>query len=161
MIEERASGVKEYLCGLNFSPEDDFSHTLWHTLCITVKAIDHFYGSRMFSPLERRRFNRLIIPLPVRYQTFHPESGELHEGCGIIRDISLTGSFFHLDQAGSLHPGQLITLTISAPLPCMDIQQIAHFTAHGEVVRLEPPGPANPNYGVAVHFLEDLSFATA
>ena len=115
----------------------------------------------MFSPLERRRFNRLIIPLPVRYQTFHPESGELHQGYGVIRDISLSGSYFHLDHAASFQPGQLLSLTIAAPLPCLDIEHISHFTAQGEVVRLEPPGPANPNYGVAVNFLQNLSFAIA
>lgn len=115
----------------------------------------------MFSPLERRRFNRLIIQLPVSYQTFHPESGELHQGHGVIRDISLSGSFFHLDHEAPFQPGQLLSLTIAAPLPFMDIEHISHFTAQGEVVRLEPPGPSNPNYGVAVNFLENLSFAIA
>ena len=115
----------------------------------------------MFSPLERRRFSRLIIPLPVCYHTFHPESGELHQGCGVIRDISLSGSYFHLDHAASFLPGQLLSLTISAPLPGLDIEHISHFTAQGEVIRLDPPGPANPNYGVAVSFLQDLSFAIA
>jgi hypothetical protein len=115
----------------------------------------------MFSPLERRRFNRLIIPLPICYQTFHPESGELHLGCGVIRDISLSGGFFHLEDAASFQPGQLLSLTIAAPLPGVDIMHISHFTAQGEVIRLEPPGPANPNYGVAVSFLKNLSFAIA
>ena len=115
----------------------------------------------MFSPLERRRFHRLIIPLPVRYQTFHPESGELHQGHGVIRDISLSGSYFHLDHAASFQPGQLLSLTIAAPLPFLDVEHFSHFTAQGEVVRLEPPGPSNPQYGVAIHFLENLSFAIA
>lgn len=115
----------------------------------------------MFSPSDRRRFNRLIIPLTVCYQTCHPESGQLHQGHGVIRDISLSGSFFHLDHAESFKPGQLLSLTIPAPLPCMDINHISHFTAQGEVVRLELPGSANPNYGVAVNFLENLSFAIA
>ena len=115
----------------------------------------------MFSPLERRRFNRLIITLPICYQTFHPESGELHQGCGVIRDISLSGSYFHLDHTASFLPGQLLSLTIAAPLPGMDIEHISHFTAQGKVIRLDSPGPANPNYGVAVHFRENLSFALA
>jgi hypothetical protein len=115
----------------------------------------------MFSPLERRRFNRLIIPLAVCYHTFHPESGELRQGCGVIRDISLSGSYFHLDDTASLQPGQLLSLTIAAPLPGMDIEHISNLTAQGEIIRLDPPGPANPNYGVAVSFLQNLSFARA
>jgi hypothetical protein len=115
----------------------------------------------MFSPLERRRFSRLIIPLPVCYHTFHPESGELHQGCGVIRDISLSGSYFHLDHTVSFLPGQLLSLTIAAPLPGLDFEPISHFTAQAEVIRLDPPGPANPNYGVAVNFLQNLSFAIA
>ncbi len=115
----------------------------------------------MISPLERRRFSRLIIPLPVRYQTFHPESGELHQGHGVIRDISLSGSFFHLDHEAPFQAGQLLSLTFAAPLPFMDIEHIANFTAQGTVIRLEPPGLSNPNYGVAVNFLENLSFARA
>lgn len=113
----------------------------------------------MISPLERRRFNRLIIPLPVHYQTIHPGSGELHQGHGVIRDISLSGSFFHLDHEAPFQAGQLLSLTITAPLPFMENEHISNFTAQGEVVRLEPPGPSNPNYGVAVNFLENLSFA--
>ena len=115
----------------------------------------------MFHPLERRRFNRLIIPLPVRYQTSHPESGELHQGEGVIRDISLSGTFFHLDHEASFQTGQILSLTIMAPLPGLDIGLISHFSAEAEVVRLEPPGPSDPRYGVAVNFLQNLSFAPA
>ncbi len=115
----------------------------------------------MSSALERRRFSRFTIPLEVRYQTQCPVSGELHQGQGILRDISLSGSFFHVDQPVNFQPGQILSLTIAAPLPFLDNQHISHFTAQGEVVRLEPPSPANPNYGVAINFLHDLSFAPA
>ncbi len=113
----------------------------------------------MPSPLERRRFSRFTIPLEVRYQTQCPVSGELHQGQGILRDISLSGSFFHVDQPVNFRPGQILSLTIAAPLPFLDNQHISHFTAQGEVVRLEPPSPTNPNFGVAINFLHDLSFA--
>jgi c-di-GMP-binding flagellar brake protein YcgR len=113
----------------------------------------------MFYPLERRRFNRLIIPLPIHYQTQHPESGELYQGQGIIRDISLSGSFFHLDHDAPFQHGQILSLTIMAPLPFLDNGLFSHFSAQAEVVRLEPPGPSDPRYGVAVNFLQNLSFA--
>ena len=115
----------------------------------------------MFHPLERRRFNRLILPLPVRYETHHPKSGELCQGQGVLRDISLSGSFFHLNQEAPLQTGQLLSLTIMAPLPFLNNGPISHLSAQAEVVRLEPPGPSDPRYGVAVNFLQNLSFATA
>ena len=52
--------------------------------------------SNMFSPVERRRHNRLFISLPIHYQTRNPGSGEIHQGDGVIRDISLSGSYFYL-----------------------------------------------------------------
>ncbi len=115
----------------------------------------------MVSPLERRRFSRFIIPLSVQYQTCCPVSGELHQGQGILRDISLSGGFIHLDHPVTFQPGQILSLTIAAPLPFLDTNQITHLTTEGEVVRVEPPGPTNPNFGVAVSFVQDLSFASA
>ena len=115
----------------------------------------------MSSSLERRRFSRFIIPLEVRYQAQCPVSGELHQGRGVLRDISLTGSFFHVDHPIDFQTGQILALTIAAPLPFLDSHHISHFTAAGEVVRLEPPGPTNPNYGVALNFIQALSFAPA
>ncbi len=115
----------------------------------------------MASPLDRRRFSRFIIPLEVRYETHCPVNGELHQGQGILRDISLSGSFFHVDHPVDFQPGQILSLTIAAPLPFMDHPYTSHFTAQGEVTRLEPSSPANPNIGVAINFLHDLSFAPA
>jgi hypothetical protein len=113
----------------------------------------------MTSPLERRRFSRFIIPLPVRYQTHAGEGAEPSQGLGIIRDISLSGSFFHVNQPTDLQPGQILSLTIAAPLPFLDNSRTSYLKAQGEVIRLEPPSLANPNYGVAVSFLQNLSFA--
>jgi hypothetical protein len=113
----------------------------------------------MISPLERRRFSRFIVPLEVRYQAHHPESGDLHQGQGVIRDLSLTGGFFHLDHTPAFQPGQIVSLTIAAPLPVHNSNHISHFAAQGEVIRLEPPDEANPSFGVAVSFLQNLSFA--
>lgn len=117
--------------------------------------------SSVFTPLERRRFSRFIIPLEVRYQTRCPVSGELHQGQGVLRDLSLCGGFFHLDHPVSFQPGQVLDLTIAAPLPLLDSKRTSHFTVKGEVVRLEPAGPTNPKHGVAVNFLHELSFADA
>ena len=114
-----------------------------------------------FSPLERRRHQRLLVSLPLHYQTRNPESGEIHQGYGVIRDISLSGSYFHLDHEAPFQPGQILSLTIDTTMSFLDIDSISCLQAEGEVVRLEPRGLANPRFGVAVNFLEDLSFLSA
>lgn len=113
----------------------------------------------MVSALERRRFSRFIIPLAVRYQGHATRGGELSQGRGVIRDISLSGSFFHVAHPTDLQTGQILSLTIAAPLPFLNNSQTSYLRAQGEVIRLEPPSLANPNYGVAVAFLQNLSFA--
>ena len=127
-----ASGISRWA---NFSAEGNFTQSLWHALCITVKTFTTFYGSSMFSPLERRRFSRLIIPLPVCYHTFHPESGELHQGCGVIRDISLSGGYFHLE-----HP--VVFPARSAPLP--DHCRAPARPGYRAHFPLDGPGRGNP-----------------
>ncbi len=114
----------------------------------------------MVSAKERRRFSRFMILLTVRYQTLVPESSELSQGQGVLRDISLSGSFFYVDHSPAFRPGQILSLTIVAPLLFLESDHMSHLTATGEVVRLEPPGFANPHYGVAVSFAENLSFAS-
>ena len=114
----------------------------------------------MFSPQDRRRFSRFVVPLAMRYQVYCPETGNLlHQGQGVIRDLSLSGGFFHLDHPPAFQAGQILALTIAAPLPFLENHDISLLTAQGEVVRLESPGPDNPKFGVAVNFLQNLCFA--
>ncbi len=113
----------------------------------------------MVSARERRRFSRFMILLTVKYQTLCLESGAPHQGQGVLRDISLSGSFFYVDHNPAFQPGQLLSLTIVAPLLFLESDSMSQLSATGKVVRLEPPGFANPHYGVAVSFAENLSFA--
>ncbi len=108
--------------------------------------------------MERRRFTRFHVLLPVQFRTLAEECGESYQGQGLTRDISLSGSFFYLSTPGPLKPGCLLSLTIAAPLPYLNGFGTSQFQAKGEVVRLEPPGAAGPDYGVAVNFLEGPSF---
>jgi c-di-GMP-binding flagellar brake protein YcgR len=111
--------------------------------------------------MERRRFARLSVILPVKYTTAATESGDPYQGQGLTRDISLSGSYFHVDSPGPLQPGRVISLSIDTSLPSLDSRHTSHFQARGEVMRLEPPGSASPFYGVAVNFLEGPFFPPA
>jgi hypothetical protein len=110
--------------------------------------------------MENRRFPRLFVPLGVEYHTQLPESGELHQGQGVLRDISLSGSYFHVEPTAPLKLGQTLSLTIAASLPHLDLHDTSHLKATGEVVRLDPPGEACPHYGVAIAFLEGPTFSS-
>ena len=114
----------------------------------------------MVSAKERRRFSRFMILLTVKYQTLCLESGARQQGQGVLRDISLSGSFFYVDHSPAFLPGQLLSLTIVAPLLFLESDCMPHLSATGKVVRLERPRSANPHYGVAVSFAENLSFAS-
>jgi len=107
---------------------------------------------------EKRRYQRLLVTLPVEYTAFHPESGESHQGQGVLKDFSLSGVFFLSPDPLPLQPGHILTLTIATPLPPMNHYDPTHIQARGEVVRLEKPSSDNNCQGVAVTFLEFPSF---
>ena len=103
---------------------------------------------------ERRRFQRLLVTLPVEYTACHPESGELHQGHGVLKDFSLSGVFFHSLDPVPFQPGHTIILTISTPLAPLSQHDVSFIQAQAEVVRLEEPSPDSDYHGVAVSFLE-------
>ncbi len=107
---------------------------------------------------ERRRFQRLLVTLPVEYSTFHPESGEFLQGQGVLKDFSLGGLYFRSIDPVPLQPGHTLTLTIFTPLAPMSRHDSSHIQARAEVVRLEEPSPDSAYHGVAVSFLEFPSF---
>lgn len=107
---------------------------------------------------ERRRFQRLLVTLPVEYSTFHPESGEFFHGQGVLKDFSLGGVYFRSVEPVPLQPGNTLTLTIFTPLAPLSHHDSSHIQARAEVVRLEEPSSESAYHGVAVSFLEFPSF---
>ena len=103
---------------------------------------------------DRRRFQRLLVTLPVEYIACHPESGELHQGQGILRDFSLSGVYFHSLEPTPLLPGHLLTLHITTPLAPLSNQYTSHIQVRAAVVRLEVASIENGYQGVAVSFLD-------
>ena len=56
-------------------------------------------------------------------------------------------------------PGQILALTIAAPLPFLENHDISLLRPRVRWCGWNPPGPDNPKFGVAVNFLQDLCFA--
>ena len=112
----------------------------------------------MTSSLERRRFSRIMVALPVTFQTCRPETDSPFQGQGVLRDISLGGTYFHVDPDTYFKPGQILSLTVSAPLPYLEETDISHLQATGQVVRFDPPASNRSQAGVALAFLGGLTF---
>jgi c-di-GMP-binding flagellar brake protein YcgR len=114
----------------------------------------------MTSFLERRRFNRIFVSLPVEYQARLPDAETPVQGQGCLRDISLSGIYFHLNSETSFQPGQILSLSIFAPLQYLEGSDISHLRATGKVIRFDPPAPNRPLGGVALNFVEGPTFLT-
>ncbi len=112
----------------------------------------------MNSLLERRRFNRIFVSLPVEYQARLPDTDASCQGQGCLRDISLSGIYFHIDSDITFYQGQILSLSIFAPLQYLEGSDISHLRATGEVIRFDPPEPNQPLAGVALNFLEGPTF---
>ena len=108
---------------------------------------------------ERRRYNRLVLTLPVRYSDAAAEVPENPGGLGVLKNISLGGLYFECPPPVAIKKGDLLQFSIAASLPSLDLQDTSNLTARGEVVRLDPPG-TDRTYGVAVRFLDELSFSS-
>jgi c-di-GMP-binding flagellar brake protein YcgR len=105
---------------------------------------------------ERRRYNRLVLSLPVKYAV-----EQQNEECslGVLKNISLGGLYFECPPPVVLEAGQVLDLSIAATLPSLDLQETSHLSAKGEVVRLDPPVVSGRTCGVAVRFLDELNFS--
>ena len=75
-------------------------------------------------------------------------------------NISLGGLYFECPPPADLKKGQILELSIAASLPSLDLHGTSHLAATGEVVRLDPPVGGRA-CGVAIRFLEELSFSQA
>lgn len=108
---------------------------------------------------EKRRHNRLVLSLPVRFHDIGAGLGEGEGALGIVKNISLGGLYFECPQPVNLKQGQILQFTIFTSLPSLDIPGTSNLAARGEVLRLDQLLGANRACGVAVRFLGDLAFA--
>jgi hypothetical protein len=135
----------------------------WHKVCKDTNDLINYFnfvkqGWLMTSLLERRRFCRIFVSLPVEYQARLPDSEISCQGQGYLRDISLSGVYFHVDSNMSFYQGQILSLSIFAPLQYLEGSDISHLGATGQVIRFDPPAPHQPLGGVALNFLEGPTF---
>ena len=106
---------------------------------------------------ERRRFNRLVVSLPVKFSVVGQENEP--NNLGILKNIGLGGLYIECPPPLELEKGQILNISIAATLPSLDIQSVSHLAVKGEVVRLDPPLRPGRSWGIAIRFLEEIKFA--
>jgi hypothetical protein len=109
--------------------------------------------------MERRRFPRLYLSLPMQYHVFLPESEESVAGQGVLKNISLGGIFFQCEAPAALKKGRIVDFTLTALPYNSDFPMTGHLRAQGLVVRVEPPPQESSYSGVAVEFLRGPALA--
>lgn len=110
---------------------------------------------------DKRRHNRLVLTLPVRFHDASEDVGEELGGLGVLKNISLGGLYFECPPPVNITPGQILQFTIAASLPSLDLLGTSHLAARGEVLRLDQLLGSDRACGVAVRFLEELTFSTS
>jgi hypothetical protein len=63
-----------------------------------------------------------------------------------------------MDSDTAFQQGQILCLSIAAPLQYLEANDVSHLRATGEVIRFDPPDPSRPLCGVALNFLEGPTF---
>jgi hypothetical protein len=108
---------------------------------------------------EGRRFPRLRLGLPVTFHLRVDGGKSTLQGQGVLRDLSLRGAYFLTETPLYPLPELMVELAILCYVPELDRTPTQRLYARGRVVRLENPPAPGDAWGVAVSFLEDLSFS--
>lgn len=103
--------------------------------------------------MERRKYPRLDVDLPMAYLTHSPDSGKSSVGMGVLKNISQGGMFFKCPPPLPIDDGDIRDFTIDT-IPIM--WHISRLKALGKVVRIESPEENYFDFGIAVQFLSDL-----
>lgn len=104
--------------------------------------------------MERRKFPRMVMNLPMEYQIHLPDSDEYSTGKGVLANISQGGMYFKCCPPLALENGDIRDFIIDAtPMA----RYTSRLTALGKVVRIEPPEKNSSDFGIAVQFLSNLN----
>jgi hypothetical protein len=104
--------------------------------------------------MERRKYPREDVDLPMSYLIHSPDSGKSSAGMGVLKNISKGGMFFKCRPPLAIDDGDIRDFTIDN-IPIM--RHISRLKALGKVVRIEPPEENYLDFGIAVQFLSALN----
>lgn len=104
--------------------------------------------------MERRKYPRVDVDLPIAYQIHSPDLGKTSAGMGVLKNISQGGMFFKCPPPRPIDYGDIRDFTIDT-IPIM--RHISRIKALGKAVRIEPSEENSFGFGIAVQFLSDLN----
>ena len=104
--------------------------------------------------MEKRKYPRLDVDLPMGYFIHSPDSDKSSAGMGVLKNISQGGMFFKCPPPLPIDAGDIRDFII-ATTPIM--RHISRLKALGKVVRIEPSEGNQFDCGIAVQFLSDLN----
>jgi hypothetical protein len=116
------------------------------------------HGPEEIKVADRRRHNRLVVTMPVWIQEADGDAGEDPGDLGVLNNISLGGLYCQCPPSVKLKQGQILQFTISSSLPDLDLPGASRLTARGQVLRLDQVPGDDPAWGLAVCFLDELTF---
>jgi hypothetical protein len=105
--------------------------------------------------MEKRKFPRLAVSLPIQYHVRSPDSGEYVGGKGMLKNISQGGMYFNCPPPLPLQDGDMGDFVIDTT--ASNIQYHPRMKVSGRVVRIESPGINSAEYGIAIQFLSVLT----
>jgi hypothetical protein len=111
--------------------------------------------------MDKRRYPRLHLHLPIRFIVEQPEQRDSQAGQGILKNISYGGILFLVEPPVPVKRGQVREFSFYLLPEKRERCDLAHFHAQGVVRRIEPPVSNGSAYGVAVQFLSALKMQDA
>jgi hypothetical protein len=134
---------------LNLAPTADYD------LCLGPHQGPEDFPVQIIGPgMEKRKYPRLDVDLPMAYLISSPDSGKSSAGMAVLKSISQGGMFFKCPPPLPIDGGDIQDFTIDT-IPIM--RHISRLKVLGKVVRLEPPKENYLDFGIAVQFLSDLN----
>ena len=104
--------------------------------------------------MEKRKYPRLDVDLPMAYLIHSPDSGKCSAGMGVLKNISQGGMFFKCPPPLPIDDGDIRDFIFDTnPIRWHNTR----LKALGKVVRLEPPEENYFDFGIAIQFLSDLN----
>ena len=104
--------------------------------------------------MERRKYFRVNVDLPISYLIHSPDSGKFFAGTGVLKNISPGGMFLKCPPTLLISDGDIRNFTIDTMLI---MQHSSRLKALGKVVRKELPKGSSFDFEIRVQFLSDLN----
>lgn len=104
--------------------------------------------------MERRKYHRVHVDLPIAYLILSPDSGKSFTGMGVLKNISPRGMFLICSPPLPISDGDIRNFTIDT---MQIMRHSSRLTALGKVVRKELPKENSFDCEIRVQFLSDLN----